>query len=194
MDYRPLNRQALALADQIIASVPAERLGDPTPCAPWTVRYLLKHMVSSNLRFAAAARGDDPDTACPLDEADLGDDPAGVFRKSGELLVAAFDEANIVDRQLVLEELPAAMPALVGIGFHVTDLFVHGWDVAVSAGVPFSPPAELTAAVLDRVSRIPDAARAPGGPFGPILETGSHDTDLARLLGLVGRDAAWTAS
>jgi hypothetical protein len=54
------------------------------------VRDLLKHMVSANLRFAAAARGDDPDAACAPDEAELGDDPAASFRGSANVVTEAF--------------------------------------------------------------------------------------------------------
>jgi uncharacterized protein (TIGR03086 family) len=194
MDYRPLDRRALDLAGEVIAQVPRERLGDPTPCSPWTVRDLLKHMVSANLRFAAAVRGDDPDAACAPDEADLGDDPAASFRGSAKVVTEAFGVPDLADRRLVLEELPGPMPAAVAVGFHVTDVFVHGWDVAVATGVPFTPPEDLTAAVLDRASRIPDAGRAPGGPFGLVVEAGSGDTELARLLGLVGRDPGWTSA
>jgi uncharacterized protein (TIGR03086 family) len=193
MDFRPQDRLALDLAGEAIVTVTPEQLDLPTPCPPWTVADLLRHMVSQNKRFAAAARGEDPDAACPLDGGELGDDPAATYRDSADLVVAAFAVADIAERRMVLEELPEPLPAPVAIGFHLTDFLVHGWDVARSVGAPFQPPPELITAALGLASRIPDEARGPGAAFGPVVEVSPDAGDYDRLLSLVGRDPAWTA-
>ncbi|GAB3292475.1 TIGR03086 family metal-binding protein [Parasphingorhabdus pacifica] len=193
MDVQPLNRRALALASEVIAAIRPEQLGLPTPCSAWTVGDLLRHMISQNKRFAAAARGEEADAACPLDGAELGDDPAATYRDSADLAVAAYLVEDIADRRMVLEELPGPLPAPVAISFHFTDSLVHGWDVARSIGVPFQPPAELSGAALGMASRIPDEARGPGGAFSPVVEPVSNASDFDRLLCLVGRNPYWAA-
>ncbi|CAM04190.1 uncharacterized protein (TIGR03086 family) [Saccharopolyspora erythraea NRRL 2338] len=193
MDLRASNRRALALVSELIAALRPEQLGLPTPCSAWTVGDLLRHMISQNKRFAAAARGEDADAACPLDGGELGDDPAATYRDSADLAVAAYLVEDIAGRRMVLEELPGPLPALVAISFHFTDSLVHGWDVARSIGVPFQPPDELSGAALGIGSRIPDGARGPGGAFGPAVEPVSSAGDFDRLLCLVGRDPYWAS-
>jgi uncharacterized protein (TIGR03086 family) len=192
MDYRPGNRRALELVGEIVARVRPDQFGNATPCAPWTLGELLEHVVSQNIRFAAAARGEDADAACPADGADLGGDPARAFAESAKLVNEAFAAPELVNRLVVLPELPAPLPGMVAVGFHLTDTYVHGWDIAVSAGIEFAPPADLTAAVLDRAAKIPDAARADGGPFGPVVAADPDAGDVAQVLALTGRAPDWS--
>ena len=191
MDPQQFNQRALALAGDVIAAVRPQHLGRPTPCPAWNVGDLLRHMISQNKRFAAAARGDEADVVCPLDVSELGDDPAATYRESADLAVAAYLAEDIADRWMVLEELPRPLPALVAISLHFTDSLMHGWDVARSIGMPFEPPAELSGAGLGIASGIPDEARGPGRPFGPVVDPVSAASDFDRLLCLTGRDPYW---
>lgn len=50
-----------------------------TPCARWNLADLLRHMISQNKRFAAAARGEDPDEASTLQGSPLSTDPAAEY-------------------------------------------------------------------------------------------------------------------
>ena len=52
-----LDRRTLTATAEIVAAVTADQLDDPSPCAGWTLRDLLGHMVASNEGFAAAASG-----------------------------------------------------------------------------------------------------------------------------------------
>ena len=190
MDFRPYNRQALDLNQQVIDGITETQLDLPTPCAPWTVRELLSHMVSQHLRFGAVARGEDPEQACPLDKAELGDDPAETFRATSASVTAAF-AAGPDDALVLLPEIGRPIPLGVLISFHLFDFVVHGWDVAVSIGAPYAPAAELTSLAYEAGKRIPDAARVPGGSFAPVVQVGSDADALAGLLGLAGRDPQW---
>ena len=190
MDFRSYNRQALDLNQQVVDGITEAQLDLPTPCAPWTVRELLSHMVSQHLRFGAVARGEDPEQACPLDKAELGDDLAETFRKSSASVVAAF-AAGADDALVLLPEIGRPVPLGVLISFHMFDFVVHGWDVAVSVGASYAPPAELTSVAYEVGGLIPDVSRVPGGSFAPVVNVGSDADALARLLGLAGRDPLW---
>lgn len=190
MDFRPQNRRVLDLVQPVVDRVEPQALGLPTPCPPWTVEQLLKHMVSQHLRWAAAARGRDADAACPLDEADLGADPAEAFRVSAAAATEAFAE-GADDQPFVLPELGRTVPLGAAISFHFLDFMLHGWDVAVSIGVPFAPEDELTSLALKAARLIPDAARQPGAAFAPVLEVGGGSALYDQLLGVTGRDPAW---
>jgi uncharacterized protein (TIGR03086 family) len=193
MDFRPYNRSALELSQQVVDQVAAEQLDLPTPCSPWTVRELLSHMVSQHLRFGAVARCADPEQACPLDKADLGANPAAAFRVAAEALTEAFAEAAD-DTVVLLPEIGRPIPVRGLISFHFFDFVVHGWDVAVSVGAPFAPPAELCALATEVGKVIPDSSRVPGASFAPVVEVGSEADELARLLGLAGRDPRWQSN
>ena len=55
MDIRDLDRRAGAVLGEVVMQVRPEHLWFPTPCPDWTVRGLLRHLVSENEGFAAAA-------------------------------------------------------------------------------------------------------------------------------------------
>jgi len=190
VDFRSYNRQALDLNQQVVDSITEAQFDLPTPCAPWTVRELLSHMVSQHLRFGAVARGEDPEQACPLDKAELGEDPAETFRAASAIVTAAF-AAGDADALVLLPEIGRPVPLGVLISFHLFDFVVHGWDVAVSIGAPYAPPAELTSLAYEVGGMIPDVSRVPGGSFAPVVNVGSDADALAKLLGLAGRDPLW---
>lgn len=194
MDLRPQDRSALELAAELVDSISPGQLDLPTPCGPWRLDDLLRHMVSQNKRFAAAALGTDLDAAAPLEGGELDGGPAAAFRASVREVTAGFAADGPADRTVVMPELPGPMPVSAAVGFHFTDFLVHGWDVARALGAPFAPPAELTRAALALAERIPDGARRPGGPFGPIAETGPDADPFDRLLGLTGRHPDWKAA
>jgi uncharacterized protein (TIGR03086 family) len=191
MDFRPYNRQALDLSRQIVDQVTEAQLDLPTPCAPWQVRDLLSHMLSQHLRFGAVARGEDPEQACPLDKAELGDNPAATYREASASVTEAF-AAGKDNTVVLLPEIGRPIPLGVLISFHAFDFVVHAWDLAVSIRTPYAPPADLSATVYEVGKLIPDSSRTPEGDFAPVVEVGSDADELARLLGLAGRDPQWT--
>lgn len=194
MDFRAQDRAALELCQQVADRLrPDDHLDQPTPCPPWSVRELLCHMVGQHLRFAAVARGEDPESACPVQGPQLGADPAATLRESAEILTKSFAEADQAEHVL-LPEIGRPVPLGVLISFHFLDFVVHGWDLAVSIGAPFDPPAEMSDLASQVGQVIPDASREPGGSFAAKVPIGEDADALARLLGLAGRDPDWSVS
>lgn len=192
MDFRPHDQQALDLSRQVVDQITEAQLELPTPCAPWNARELLSHMVSQHLRFAAVARGEDPEQACALDKAELGEDPVATYREAAALVTEAFAGGED-DTVLLLPEIGTPVPLGILISFHTFDFVVHGWDLAVSIGARYAPPAELSSLAYEIGKLIPDSSRTPEGSFAPVVAVGSDADELARLLGLAGRDPEWTA-
>lgn len=193
MDFRAHDRAALELCQLVADRLRLDdHLDQPTPCPPWSVRDLLCHMVGQHLRFAAVARGEDPDAACPVQGPPLGADPAATLRESAEILTKSFAEADEAE-SVLLPEIGRPVPLGALISFHFFDFVVHGWDLAVSIGAPFTPPAEMSDLAFQVGQVIPDASREPGGSFAAKVPVGEDADALARLLGLAGRDPDWTA-
>jgi uncharacterized protein (TIGR03086 family) len=84
--------------------------------------------------------------------------------------------------------LPGEVAGLVALD----ELVVHGWDLAVATGQPYSPSVEEVDAAMSFVTAF-DAPRD-GGLFGAIVPVPDDAPALERLLGLTGRDPAWRSS
>lgn len=145
--------------------------------------------------FAAAARGGGQDLALwnPASCRDT-HDPAGDYAAAAHDVVDAFAAAD-PDSQFALPELGTSVPAEMGIGFHLIDYVVHGWDVAASLGVPFALPDDVVATALPLAMAVPDGdfRSMPDAPFGP-AQAGDSATDFDRLLRHLGRDPQWGAA
>lgn len=193
MDFRAQDRAALELCQQVADRLrPEDHLDQPTPCPPWSVRDLLCHMVGQHLRFAAVARGEDPESAAPVQGPPLGADPAATLRESAEILTKSFADADDAT-SVLLPEIGRPVPIAALISFHFLDFVVHAWDLAVSIEAPYNPPAELSNLAFQVGQVIPDTSREPGGSFAAKVPVGEDADALAQLLGLVGRDPDWTA-
>ncbi|WP_042430798.1 TIGR03086 family metal-binding protein [Streptacidiphilus anmyonensis] len=195
MTLATLHAGALALLTPLVAAVRPEDLDRPTPCAEWTVRILLEHIVGQQDGFAAAAhgRGDAPGA---FDDRPLppGTDLSAAYVRSATALTEAFTEAEAEGRPFALPGiLPGhPFPAAQAIGFHLLDTVVHGWDLAAALGRSFDCPQELLGPVLQITELVPadGAFRGPGRAFGPVLP-GAPEGGFDRVLLLLGRDPAW---
>lgn len=71
------------------------------------------------------------------------------------------------------------------------ELAVHGWDLAVATGQRLALPADLLTHLHDTVSAGVEQGREMG-MYGPEVTVPADAPTLARILGLTGRDPAWT--
>lgn len=193
------HRVAVLQSIAIVDTVEGTDLGNATPCAGWDLADLLAHMTVQHRGFAASAHGAGADQGV-WDPATVADavraDPAGSYRSAAGDALDAFGAPGIADVVFALPEFgaQATVPGSVAMSMHFVDYLVHGWDVAVSVGVPFAPSADLVAAALPIVRSIPDDASRndAGAPFGPARPGGGWG-DLDEVLRLLGRDPQWRA-
>ncbi|WP_199725552.1 TIGR03086 family metal-binding protein [Nocardiopsis sp. Huas11] len=192
LDLRDLDRRALEAARGPIAQVGPAHLTRPTPCAHWNLGDLLRHLVNENRGFAAAAAG--LRVARSLwDGGELGADPHRAYQESAAEVTAAFAVEDIDERPVEIREF-GVRSGRSAMAMHFLDCLVHGWDVAVSLGVPYDPDEESVAAALLIASRWADVPglRGPGAPFAALVPVSDEADGFARLLGLVGRTPTWT--
>ena len=179
---------AIAGAERIVARIRADQWELPTPCDGVDVRAMVNHLVAGNLAFVTLITGTEP----PVRDADhLGDDPFFALRASADLLVAALRAPGITARtyQLPFGEVPGA--ALAGI--RITEFLGHGWDLARATGQKWSPPADATQASLSFApAMLTDDYQGQGKAFAPPVDVPAGAPPLDRLLGLSGRDPAWS--
>jgi uncharacterized protein (TIGR03086 family) len=163
----------------VIANLRPEHLDQPTPCADFTVRGILEHMIGGATAFAAAYRGDEPA------EPDLRDPVRGVQHALSEL-GAAIASPGALDRtiQAPFGEVDGASFAR----FVVLDGLVHGWDMATATGQPYEPPDALVAAADAFARQALDPLRD-GQTFAAAVTPGPDANPIERLAAYTGRRA-----
>ena len=162
----------------LVAGITPEQLGDPTPCASFTVGGVLDHMVGGATTFAAAFRGTAPTAP---DTADL---LAG-FGPALTDLVTAINEPGALDRTV---QAPfGAVPGTTFARFVVLDGLVHAWDLATATGQPFDPPDALVAAVQAFAEEALPPLRD-GETFGEPVPVTSSASPIERLAAFTGRN------
>ncbi|MEV6630950.1 TIGR03086 family metal-binding protein [Actinoplanes sp. NPDC051470] len=193
IDLIRADAEAVRATVDLVSRVTPDDLTRPTPCDGWNLRALLAHMTAQHEGFAAAAIERGPDEAAWRPR---WQDPKPLegYAVSAAVVLSAFEADGVLDHPFHLPEIrPEPVPGRLAISFHLVDYLAHGWDVAATLGLPWSPPPDALAAALPVARQVPDddsrtqagAAFAPGVPFPPGV---SPETEfLARL----GRSVSW---
>ncbi|GAA5088835.1 TIGR03086 family metal-binding protein [Nocardia iowensis] len=177
--------RALDATSVIVAALDDGTMTAPTPCREWDVRTVLNHTVGGMHVFAAALSGTDSGADHESDW--LGGDPQGAYAAAAEVDRAAWHRPDALDNtvHISLGALPAQLAAMV----HLTELVVHGVDLAVAIDRPDLADDELCGELLATMQARGgiDKFRAPG-IFGAEVAVEDAAPAHRRLLGYVGRD------
>jgi uncharacterized protein (TIGR03086 family) len=184
--------RALDATGGLVEGVTAGQWQLPTVCPEWNVRDLLGHVVAGNRMFTGLLRGKPFPTREQLQELrdtdQLGDDPVATYHAVGGVLQDAFSQADVLAR-------PCASPFgdMPGIGLlhiRVTELLVHGWDIAQATGQPATLPDDVVATELE-FALAQFAGLPPGGtPFAPPQPVAEDAPAIDQLVALLGREVA----
>jgi uncharacterized protein (TIGR03086 family) len=177
--------QAVDFADQLIGAVRDDQWAGPTPCAGWSVRDLVTHVVAGNSMFASALRGGQP-PAAPRGTAIPDGGLLNAFRDSAAELLGAFREPGALDAIITVPF--GTVPGAVALHLRITELLVHGWDLARATGQPATVPGGLAEQELafsrSKLADIPPDRR----PFGPPQPEAALAPAIDQLAALLGRD------
>lgn len=169
---------------EVLAGVTDDQLTSSSPCTEYTVGDLIDHVDQVSLGATALAhRAAGPPGADP-DGAHLGpgwrDSVARHVRELGE----AWDDpaawqgtANVPGSDLSNEMWGKIT---------LTELVVHGWDVANATGQPFGLPEHTLQACLDHVAEFVPHAPVPA-LWGPPVDVAPDATLLNRVVAITGR-------
>ena len=189
-DTVALLERALDQTAGLIAAIDASQAGLATPCAGWDVRTLISHLAGRDLRnFLVSARGETPDWAAPEEE--IGDDWAAAFRDRAVQLRAAW---RVADLDRLVAGPGGEAPLRARADQQITELAVHGWDLARATGQPTGLDPALAEHAL-RWSRgmLRPEFRGPGKAFGVEVPVPDDAPAYERLAGWFGRDPNWTS-
>lgn len=186
-DPRPGLSHAMQLAGEVVGQVSADHLNNPTPCPEFTVEQLVAHSLGGLEQLIMIPQGLTewpdlvPDTFDPAE-----------FASSWARLSAEVQEVWADDSQLgKMQVLPwAEAPGFAAVGFYISEVLVHTWDLAKAIGVEVDWDQDLAAAVLDGVKMgLPVEGREdPEMPFDPVVQIPVGAPAMDQLLAFMGRN------
>lgn len=168
IDIRPACDAMIA----VLSHTAGEHLTRPTPCSEYTVADLVDHVRQVAKGFAAVAGGHSP--------GDQRDDVAGDVRALGEAWAdpAAWQGTTDTGGLELSNELWGRIA--------LTEVVVHGWDLARAIGQPFEPPEPTLRACLSHVEEFVPNAPVPE-LWGPAVAVPAGAALLDRIVAATGR-------
>lgn len=174
---------ALATTGTLVAGIAPTRWSAPTPCPGWNVRDLTNHLVGGLRLFTAQLTGTDAGREHEDDW--LGDSPAAAYTAAAGAVLAAWRSPGAMTRTLSISL--GDVPAPLGAVIELTEVVVHGLDLAVATGQEHRVDARQSTALHDLMLGMGmDSFRVPG-VFGPAVPVPTDAPPHRQLLAFLGR-------
>jgi uncharacterized protein (TIGR03086 family) len=191
VDLEPAARR---MAD-LISGVPDELLGGRTPCPAYTLGDLVDHVGGLTLAFTAAARKADGEATSQGRVGDASRLSADWRTRIPRDLVVLADAwrdpaAWTGMTQAGGIEMPGEVAGIVALD----ELVIHSWDIARASGQAYECDPQALEAVHGFVSQFsgPGQEASREGLFGPVVPVPVDAPLVDRVIGLSGRDPAWS--
>lgn len=179
---------------ELVAQVGPEQWDIPTPCAEWSIRTLVGHLIAGRQVYRELLKGVPPATLRPMLERQseaAGTDPVSGCESAVRSVRAAFAEPGALERTVHhrIGDMPGSELLVQLIG----DCVVHSWDVATAIGVDPGLDEQLVKFAYGfYASRAQSGILYVNGWFAaPTRPLPEGATPLERLIHLVGRRLAF---
>src|SRR5882757_469775 len=174
----------------VLINVIDEQLDGPTACEKLKLKDLVVHVGGLAPAFTAAARkefGELTDTP-PVEGVPLDEDWRTAYPARLAELAAAWREPTAWEGMSRSGgvDFPGEVAGIVAL----TEVVIHGWDVAAATGQEYEIDPGTLDGVLPHVTAI--AAEGPvEGLFGPAVAVADDAPALDRVVAMSGRDPGW---
>jgi uncharacterized protein (TIGR03086 family) len=183
-DIVPAIRSALNSTGTIVRAIPDHSWHLPTPCTDWTVRDVTNHLVGGLCIFTDELNG--VPARAEHHSHWLNDDPAAAYAYASEHDGRAWGRPDALTGTITigLGTLPAPLAAVI----HLTEVLVHGADIAVAIGREDLLDQDSCTALLQTMKDMGgvDPYRTPG-VFGPAVTVAADQPGHRQLLAYLGR-------
>jgi uncharacterized protein (TIGR03086 family) len=176
---------ALLFTGQIVTGITPDQWGRPTPCDDWDVRAVANHLVGGLRIFTTQIHG-----VAAEGEHDahdwLGADPATAYLEAARADLAAWQMPETLRCSFVLSfgEVPGPLAAVI----HLTEVVVHGIDLAVATGQEELVDQRLASGIAGAMQQMGiDGFRVPG-IFGQAVPAPADARPHEQLLAYLGRN------
>ncbi|KAA9162333.1 TIGR03086 family protein [Amycolatopsis acidicola] len=170
---------------ELLMGLTDDQLTNPTPCTEYDVAALIHHVDDGCLRFTALAQQDTGSVSASAVEPNATtpgwrDEMAQHLRTQGK----AWDEPAAWQGSTDVAglELPNERWGKISL----TELVVHGWDIARATGLPFDLPERTLQACLAHVAEFVPQAPLPS-LWAPPVDVAPDAPLLARIVAITGR-------
>jgi uncharacterized protein (TIGR03086 family) len=177
-DMMPLMTRASERTSGLVIAIRPEQFGAPTPCAKFDVKDLINHLEWVAEMFESLGRKGPRVEQGPY---------AGDFPDRARRMLTAWS------RPEAWEGISPGMglPMTTLANMYLVDMVVHGWDLARATGQQYEPEPEAVSRALDFTAQMVEMGRQ-RGVFGPPVAVSDDAPPFDRLLGIIGRDPAWS--
>jgi uncharacterized protein (TIGR03086 family) len=176
----------------VVGKVRPDQFGDSTPDGEWDVRTLLNHLILWT-SYSLERRAHSESVAPEMMERDFAAEPdfAADYRAQLDRALDAWADPAVWERELNV--MGSMTPAADVAALIVTELVLHGWDLAAATGQRYAVDDATAAATLAAVEANAELFRQYKGFAEPVTTAGDAPV-LDRALALSGRDPGWTAA
>ena len=162
----------------VVGGISPDQLDNPTPCAKFTVRGVLEHMIGGATVFAAGFRAVEPGTP---DTTDV----LAAFGRALSELAASINSDGAFERTI---QAPfGTTPGASFARYVVLDGLVHGWDLAMATGQAYEPSDALVGAV-EAYAREAVPPMRDGDTFAEAVSPAASASPIERLAAFTGRE------
>ncbi|MFE7764390.1 TIGR03086 family metal-binding protein [Streptomyces sp. NPDC057438] len=164
----------------LVHATTPDHFGLPTPCAEWTVRELLDHLVWEHLIWGGLAQGAPPTDGHTEDH--LGDDHMIAFETAAAGARDAFRQPGLLERSF------GPAPGRRVVEQLLIELLVHGWDLATALGRDRDLEPDIARAALPVVRDVYGSLpRTAGGSIAPARPAPERAPALDQVAAFLGR-------
>lgn len=171
-------RRLSAAMAATVAAVPPDRWDDPSPCADWTARDVLQHVIDATTWQATQVD-------LELAGGSAADDPVAAWETTRLAVLEVLDDPDLAGREYD-GMFGRTTIAETYRSFYCFDLVVHRWDIAHATGVDATISAVDLAIVRELSEAMGDLIRM-DGVAGPEVAVPADADEQTKLLGYLGR-------
>jgi uncharacterized protein (TIGR03086 family) len=170
-----------------VHSITPDQWDLPTPCAEWTVRDLVDHLITEQLWAAPLLAGKSLGEAERIvNSPTVTEDPVARWDTAAGASRVAFGEPGALDGTVPLSR--GQTPASDYLNEMTLDLAIHAWDLGRSIGLTDPLPDDLVDYALEQAAALGDLSQT--GVFAPAVQTRPDASAQDRLIALTGRQPA----
>lgn len=172
-------RRRAAELSRRIEAVPEGRWDDQSPCAEWSARDVLRHIIETHQSTAGNA-----DDSLSLEQS-VDEDPAAAWAEARDQMIVLLDDPERAggeyDGMFGTTTVGQTVDGFIGF-----DLIVHGWDIARATGGDETISPQLVAEATEFAQTLGDNLHR-DGVCGPEVSVPGDASDQDKLLGRLGR-------
>ncbi len=173
-------RTLAARFSAVVAAVPANRWGSPSPCEGWTALDIVTHVAETQAELVARLE---------LGSVPAAETPQQAWVEVNKVVQSLLDDPDKADLAYDGYFGPTTFAQTID-QFYSFDLLVHSWDLARAASLSEHErlPETEVSATFAAIRLLGDNLRQPG-IVGPEIEAPADANEQTRFLAFLGRQA-----